>query len=98
MSRAANRVAGTRELLQAQVGNDGIENFGDRRVQFERRAVTPERVAERIIDGIENDRFLVFTSRDIQILHWFQRKFAWPYEALMRQANDRMVAIAERPR
>jgi len=67
-------------------------------VQFERRAVTPERVAERIIDGIENDRFLVFTSRDIQILHWFQRKFAWPYEALMRQANDRMVAIAERPR
>jgi NAD(P)-dependent dehydrogenase (short-subunit alcohol dehydrogenase family) len=64
--------------------------------QFERRAVTPERVAERIIDGIENDRFLVFTSRDIQVLHWFQRKFAWPYEALMRQANDRMVAIAEK--
>jgi NAD(P)-dependent dehydrogenase (short-subunit alcohol dehydrogenase family) len=65
--------------------------------QFERRAVAPERVAERIIDGIEKDRFLVFTSRDIQVLHWFQRKFAWPYEALMRQANDRMVAIAERP-
>ncbi|HEY1355844.1 MAG TPA: SDR family oxidoreductase [Solirubrobacterales bacterium] len=63
--------------------------------QFERRAVTPERVAERIIDGIEKDRFLVFTSRDIQVLHWLQRKFAWPYEMVMRQANDRMVAIAK---
>jgi hypothetical protein len=63
--------------------------------QFERRAVAPERVAERIIDGIEKDRFLVFTSRDIQILHWFQRKFALPYEMVMRQANDRMVSIAD---
>jgi NAD(P)-dependent dehydrogenase (short-subunit alcohol dehydrogenase family) len=64
--------------------------------RFERRAVTPERVADRIIEGIEKDRFLVFTSRDIQVLHWFQRKFAWPYEMVMRQANERMVAIAER--
>ncbi len=64
---------------------------------FMRRAVTPERVAERILEAIEKDRYMVFTSADIRIGHWFQRKFAPPYEAAMRRLNDRMVAIAKRP-
>jgi NAD(P)-dependent dehydrogenase (short-subunit alcohol dehydrogenase family) len=64
--------------------------------RFFRHAVSPEDVAERILDGIEKDRYLVFTSRDIRIGHWFQRKFAPAYEAAMRRLNDRMVAIAER--
>jgi NAD(P)-dependent dehydrogenase (short-subunit alcohol dehydrogenase family) len=84
---------------------DSVEIVGvdrsDPRVQgavahFMRRAVTPERVAERIIEGIEKDRYMVFTSPDIRIAYWVQRKFAWPYEVLMRRLNDRMVAIAER--
>jgi NAD(P)-dependent dehydrogenase (short-subunit alcohol dehydrogenase family) len=64
--------------------------------QFERRAVTPERVAARILEGIEKDRYMVYTSPETRIGHWFQRKFAWPYEETMRRLNDRMVAIAER--
>jgi NAD(P)-dependent dehydrogenase (short-subunit alcohol dehydrogenase family) len=64
--------------------------------QFERRAVTPERVAERILEGVEKDRYMVFTSAETRIGYWFQRKFALPYEATMRRLNDRMVAIAER--
>jgi NAD(P)-dependent dehydrogenase (short-subunit alcohol dehydrogenase family) len=64
--------------------------------QFMRRAVTPERVAERIIDGIEKDRYMVFTSADIRVGYWLQRKFALPYELAMRKLNDRMVAIAGR--
>jgi len=63
---------------------------------FERRAVSPESVAEKIIRAVERNRYLVFTSRDIQFGHWVQRKFAPPYTLAMRVANDRLVAIAER--
>jgi NAD(P)-dependent dehydrogenase (short-subunit alcohol dehydrogenase family) len=63
---------------------------------FERRAVSPETAAEKIIRGIERDRYLVYTSRDIQFGHWVQRKFAPPYELAMRKMNDRLVAVAER--
>ncbi len=63
---------------------------------FERRAVSPESVAEKIIRAIERNRYLVFTSRDIQFGHWVQRKFAPPYTLAMRVMNDRLVAVAER--
>jgi len=63
---------------------------------FERRAVSPESVASKIIRAIERDRYLVFTSRDIQFGHWVQRKFAPPYELAMRVMNDRLAAVAER--
>ena len=33
---------------------------------------------------------MIFTSRDIQALHWLQRKWAWPCEWLLRQLNDRL--------
>ena len=64
--------------------------------RFERHAVSPERVADRIIAGIEKDRYMVYTSADTRIGHWVQRKFALPYEATMRLLNDRFVALAER--
>ncbi len=63
---------------------------------FERRAVSPETVAEKIIAGVERNRYMVFTSRDIQFGHWMQRKFAWPYERTMQLMNDRLVKVAER--
>jgi NAD(P)-dependent dehydrogenase (short-subunit alcohol dehydrogenase family) len=62
--------------------------------RFERHAVTPEHVAEKILEGIRKDRYLVFTSRDIHLGHWVQRKFAPPYEWAMRLANDRLVKVA----
>ena len=54
---------------------------------FEGHAVSPEQVAERIIDGVRRNRFLVHTSADIRIAYWFARKFAWPYEVVTRIAN-----------
>jgi NAD(P)-dependent dehydrogenase (short-subunit alcohol dehydrogenase family) len=62
--------------------------------RFEKRAVSPEHVAKKIIRGIEQDRYLVFTSRDIQVGHWFQRKFAPPYTLAMRVANKQLVRVA----
>jgi NAD(P)-dependent dehydrogenase (short-subunit alcohol dehydrogenase family) len=64
--------------------------------RFEDRAVSPERVATRIIQGIEKNRYMVFTSADIRIGYWFQRKFSPPYELTMRLLNDQLNAIAKR--
>jgi NAD(P)-dependent dehydrogenase (short-subunit alcohol dehydrogenase family) len=64
--------------------------------RFEKRAVSPERVAEKILEGIEKDRYMVFSSRDIQVGHWVQRKFAPPYELAMRKMNDVLTRAAER--
>jgi NAD(P)-dependent dehydrogenase (short-subunit alcohol dehydrogenase family) len=66
--------------------------------RFEKHAVSPEHVASTILDAIEKNRYLVFTSRDIQIGHWFQRKFAPPYELAMRLLNDYAAATARRAR
>jgi NAD(P)-dependent dehydrogenase (short-subunit alcohol dehydrogenase family) len=64
--------------------------------RFEKHAVSPEHVAEKIIEGIEKDRYLVFTSADIRVGYWVQRKFSPAYELAMRALNDRLLAAAGR--
>jgi NAD(P)-dependent dehydrogenase (short-subunit alcohol dehydrogenase family) len=61
--------------------------------RFRARAVAPEQAAERIIRGVERDRYWVYTSRDIQVGHFLQRRFELGYAALMQFANDRFAAI-----
>jgi len=65
--------------------------------RFERHAVSAEDAAEKILEGIEKNRYLVFTSRDIRALYWLQRWFPPGYELIMRTANRRLVAVAEAP-
>jgi NAD(P)-dependent dehydrogenase (short-subunit alcohol dehydrogenase family) len=62
--------------------------------RFERHAVSPERVAEKILAGIEKNRYLVFTSADIRLAFWLQRWFPPAYELIMRALNRRLVAVA----
>lgn len=66
------------------------------KARFEKRAVSPETVAEKIVEGIEKNRYMVYSSRDIQVGYWFQRKFAPPYELAMRKMNDVLTRAAER--
>lgn len=61
---------------------------------FEKRAVSPERVAERIVAAIERNRYMVFTSADGRVLHWVQRKFSPPYELIMRVMNRELDRAA----
>jgi NAD(P)-dependent dehydrogenase (short-subunit alcohol dehydrogenase family) len=63
---------------------------------FEKRAVAPEHVAKKILNGIERNQYMVFTSADIKLAYWLQRKFALPYELIMRLLNDRLTAILDR--
>lgn len=62
---------------------------------FERHAVTPEHAARAIIRGIQRKQYLVFTSFDIRLGFWLQRKFAYPYEVFMRVLNDRLQRAAQ---
>jgi NAD(P)-dependent dehydrogenase (short-subunit alcohol dehydrogenase family) len=64
--------------------------------RFERHAVSAEHVAEKIVEGIEKDRYLVFTSADVRIGHWIQRHFPPAYELAMRKLNDHLTAAARR--
>lgn len=66
------------------------------RERFRRRAVSPEQVAEKILDGIERNRYLVLTSLDIRVLHWLQRVFPPAYVLAMRAANARFERLASR--
>lgn len=61
---------------------------------FERRAVSPEKVAEKILEAVERNRYLVFTSPDGRILHWFQRHFEPAYRLLMRLMNRELDRAA----
>jgi NAD(P)-dependent dehydrogenase (short-subunit alcohol dehydrogenase family) len=61
---------------------------------LEKRAVTPEQVAEKIVRGIERNRYLVLTSNDIRLAHWWQRKFSPAYNLAMRFLQRRFNAIA----
>jgi NAD(P)-dependent dehydrogenase (short-subunit alcohol dehydrogenase family) len=64
------------------------------RERFARRAVTPEHVAAKIVEGIERDRYLVFTSSDIRAAFLAQRYFPPAYELAMRRLNAHLTAVA----
>ncbi len=91
---------GVRTPLVETVNIVGVDPESPRirklKARFEKRAVSPETVAEKIIEGIEKNRYMVFSSRDIQVGYWFQRKFAPLYELAMRVANRELTKAAER--
>ncbi|MGW0180435.1 SDR family oxidoreductase [Nocardia sp. NPDC003345] len=62
---------------------------------FTRHAVAPEKVAAAILKGIERNRFLVYSSFDIRFGYWWKRKFAFPYELVMRQANQQFSTLKQ---
>jgi NAD(P)-dependent dehydrogenase (short-subunit alcohol dehydrogenase family) len=65
--------------------------------RFRRHAVTPEQAAEALLRGVERGQYMVFTSLDIRLGHWLQRKFAPAYELAMRLLNDQLVRATEPP-
>jgi NAD(P)-dependent dehydrogenase (short-subunit alcohol dehydrogenase family) len=84
-------LVGTVEIVGVDRDSRRIRKLTDR---FERRAVSPEKVAELIVKAIERNRYMVFTSADGRILHWLQRKFSPPYELAMRLMNRELDRAA----
>src|SRR3954471_23519606 len=60
-----------------------------RKVQarFHERAVSPETAAEAILRGIRRNRYWVYTSPDIRLIHWVQRYVPPAYSLTMRALN-----------
>ncbi|MDT4915839.1 MAG: hypothetical protein QOI15_2796 [Pseudonocardiales bacterium] len=61
--------------------------FTRMQAHFRRRAVSPEQAAEAILRGVRRNRYLVYTSRDIQAAFLLQRLFPPGYTLLMRGMN-----------
>jgi hypothetical protein len=83
---------GTVEMLGLDANDREVKKM--RRV-FQRHAVTPEAAAHAILRGVQHNRYLVFTSLDVRVGHWLQRKFAFPYELFMQLLNNRIQRLAE---
>lgn len=66
--------------------------------KFNKRTVTPEKVAQQIINGIKKKKFLVFTSYDIKLLYWFKRKIFPVYHMIMKKLNKLLTEVAEKTR
>ncbi len=66
--------------------------------RFRKHAVTPERAASAILAGVRRNRYLVYTSRDIQAIHVIQRVCPPAYTLIMRGVtrvmNHQMRAAA----
>ncbi|AQT80939.1 short chain dehydrogenase [Mycolicibacterium litorale] len=54
---------------------------------FSGHAVSPEKVADRILAGISRNRYLIYTSPDIWALYTFKRLAWWPYSVAMTRVN-----------
>src|SRR3546814_11935262 len=68
------------------------------RKRFQQHAITPDQAALKIVRGIKANRYLVVTSPAVWIGHWFQRKFAPPYEFVLRLMNNQLHKLARRQR
>jgi len=74
----------TVQIAGVDLEHPDVQKWTDR---FSGHAVSPEHVAERILRGVEKNRFLIYTSPDIRALYMFKRAAWWPYSVAMRQAN-----------
>lgn len=61
---------------------------------FEKRAVTAEKVAGRIVEAIERNRYMAFTSPDGRILYGIQRWIPPLYALVMRVMNRELDRAA----
>lgn len=75
----------TINIVGVDKNNPKLEKFTK---LFQRHAVTPEKAATAIIRGIKKNKYMVYTSWDIAIGHFFQRVFPFGYDIFMRIANS----------
>lgn len=67
--------------------------------RFAGHAVSPEHAADKILAGVQRNRFLIYTSADIRALYAFKRVAWWPYSVAMRQVNFLFTrALRPKPR
>ncbi|HET9420842.1 MAG TPA: SDR family oxidoreductase [Nocardioides sp.] len=82
---------GVRTPLTQTVRIAGIDKespaFRKAQAGFHKRAVTPEKAAEAIIRGVHRNKYWVYTSHDIRLVHLLQRYFPPGYALAMHGMN-----------
>jgi short-subunit dehydrogenase len=69
--------------------------------RFRSRAVTPEVAAEAILSGLKRNKYWVYTSNDIRLIHFLQRHVSPAYVLAMRVMSvgaNRAMPEVERAR
>jgi NAD(P)-dependent dehydrogenase (short-subunit alcohol dehydrogenase family) len=64
--------------------------------RFLRHAATPDDVAERIVDGITRNRYLVHTATDVRLMYAAQRFTPHIYSGVMSMMNRVFVSQMEK--
>ena len=88
----ATPLVNTVEIVGLDRDNPVVEKQVD---GFHKIAVTPEKAAEAICNGVVKNKYMVYTSFDTRFGYWWARKFALPYEVVMRIANNRFDQLAQ---
>jgi NAD(P)-dependent dehydrogenase (short-subunit alcohol dehydrogenase family) len=83
---------GLTETVQIAGVDKSTPQFARLQAGFRKRAVSPEHAAEAILRGVKRNRFWVYTSPDIRLVHLLQRLFPPGYVLAMRAMN----AVANR--
>jgi NAD(P)-dependent dehydrogenase (short-subunit alcohol dehydrogenase family) len=82
---------GVRTPLTQTVRIAGIDKespaFRKAQAGFHKRAVTPEKAAAAIIRGVHRNKYWVYTSNDIRLVHLLQRYFPPGYALAMHGMN-----------
>lgn len=74
----------TVEILSADRESPSVREIIGR---FEKHAISPDRVAELIIDAVQKKKFLVITSFDIKILYFLKRRFFFAYHMILKRIS-----------
>lgn len=85
-------LVGTVEIVGVDRQHAAIQKMTER---FRKRAVSAERVATCILDGVERGTYLVFTSNDIRAAFFLQRYCPPLYRVAMRRLNRELTEVGE---
>jgi NAD(P)-dependent dehydrogenase (short-subunit alcohol dehydrogenase family) len=75
---------GLTETVEIAGVDTGGQRFRRMQAQFRRHAASPDDAAGAILTGVRKRRYLIYTSRDIQLLYLAQRMAPHVYLAVMR--------------
>ena len=73
------------EMLSVDMKSEKVQRLIKR---FDKHAVTPEKVADLIVNAIRREKFLVITSADIKALYFLKRHFFPAYHFILKKVSS----------
>jgi NAD(P)-dependent dehydrogenase (short-subunit alcohol dehydrogenase family) len=83
----------TVEIMKVDRETDRAKKILER---FDKHTVSPEKVADLIVDAIRKEKFLVITSFDIKLVYFLKRHFFPAYHLIMRKVSQTLNSMREK--